>query len=159
MKAAQAPLRQKKQRWVNRLKTFQFITEGSCHICPSHAYDKNNYMVIDINTKGYKLHKIVYEHTYGKIKDGDVIHHLCGNKKCLNPIHIVALSVEEHDRHHAKGRNMKVVQINPTHGLLKVWDSQTDAGRAGYTQQSISAACAWRKERELHMDCWWMEIK
>src|SRR5262245_21396859 len=51
---------------------------------------------------------VVYAHRYllrllGH--EGEVTHHLCGNKDCVNPAHVVALPNFLHMSHHARTRS------------------------------------------------------
>lgn len=45
-------------------------------------------------------HRFMYENTFGAIPDGWHIHHVCGNRKCIRPEHLEALSPEEHRARH-----------------------------------------------------------
>lgn len=44
----------------------------------------------------YTAHRWSYEHFVGPIPDGYEIHHLCENKRCVNPEHLRALTRSEH---------------------------------------------------------------
>lgn len=48
------------------------------------------------------LHRHVYETKVGPIPPGRQIHHTCGNKRCINPAHLVALSPGEHRTVHGQ---------------------------------------------------------
>jgi len=44
--------------------------------------------------RGNRLaHRWSYEHTYGPIERGKVIHHKCENKMCVNPEHLQQVTV------------------------------------------------------------------
>lgn len=43
-------------------------------------------------------HRVSYELHVGEIPDNHHAHHVCGNKGCVNPEHLVVISEEEHGR-------------------------------------------------------------
>ncbi|WP_407691100.1 HNH endonuclease signature motif containing protein [Rubrobacter marinus] len=45
-------------------------------------------------------HRLFYEARYGPIEDGNQLHHRCGIPSCVNPDHLLPLSVAEHARLH-----------------------------------------------------------
>lgn len=49
-------------------------------------------------------HRFTYSTLVGPIPEGHVIHHVCGNKGCVNPKHLEPMTPEEHTRHHAELR-------------------------------------------------------
>ena len=138
-------------------KTFKFRqVKAECWECTSHIQDKH--LKVRVNKRNYNLHHIIYEHNYGAVKDTEVVHHLCENPRCLNPIHLVKMSRIDHMRHHSIIRaSIKVAQIHPEYGVLKVWDSLTEASQNGYTRSNITLCCA--SKVELYMDCWWMKVR
>ncbi len=47
------------------------------------------------------VHRIAYENEYGPIPDGQHIHHLCGNRNCINASHLELVgSIAEHMNKH-----------------------------------------------------------
>jgi len=52
--------------------------------------------------------------------------------------------------------SVRVAQIHPDHGLLKVWPSLAEAQRGGFTQANITKCLT--GERDVHMGCWWIKI-
>lgn len=43
-------------------------------------------------TKSVAAHRYVYEYTVGPIPDGLVLDHLCRNRRCVNPVHLEAVT-------------------------------------------------------------------
>ena len=64
-----------------------------CWECTSHKWRAHNGTVF-CNRDGFRsMHKWVYWKEYGEIPD--VVEHLCGNRCCLNPLHLKGLTLEE----------------------------------------------------------------
>ncbi len=47
------------------------------------------------------VHVYVYEHAIGPVPEGKQLHHVCHNKACYNPTHLLPLTRSEHRRLHA----------------------------------------------------------
>ncbi len=45
-------------------------------------------------TRTLKAHRLAYEQAYGPIPDGLVLDHLCRNRKCCNPDHLEAVTMQ-----------------------------------------------------------------
>lgn len=58
------------------------------------------YGALGIDNRRMYAHRYVYECMVGKIPDGMMLHHKCGNKVCVNPIHMELLTLAEHTRLH-----------------------------------------------------------
>ena len=48
-----------------------------------------------LDGKYYFAHRESYIQRYKYIPDGWVVHHRCGNKRCINPSHLVAIPHKE----------------------------------------------------------------
>jgi hypothetical protein len=53
------------------------------------------------NYKTGYIHRLIYEEKYGELPKGRHLHHLCHNKLCVNPDHLVSLTAKEHFRLHS----------------------------------------------------------
>ena len=47
-----------------------------------------------------KVHAVVYRMIIGEIPEGHVLHHLCRNKQCCHPRHMVAITPSDHQKNH-----------------------------------------------------------
>jgi hypothetical protein len=57
------------------------------------------------STRKVHAHRVAYQLLVGPIPEGHEIHHHCGNRLCVSPDHLVALTAEEHHRPHAIAQN------------------------------------------------------
>ena len=88
-----------------------------------------------IDHKG--AHVVSWElHNGRKVKDGYVLHHKfkCGNKKCVNPMHLQEMTEAEHLSLHNSGEN------NPNSKLTEkiVLEIRADWATGKYTQQQLA---------------------
>ena len=91
----------------------------------------------------YKLaHREAYYQKYRYIPEGWDVHHRCGNKKCINPSHLVAIPHAENIRRAMKGRIFKRIQHGESNGNSKLFEPEVELIRdfvnAGLTQRQIS---------------------
>ncbi len=49
----------------------------------------------DNSARQVSVHRVVYEHYFGKIPDNLTIDHLCRNKLCVNPHHLEVVTLKE----------------------------------------------------------------
>ena len=56
------------------------------------------YGMFAFRTKKQPAHRVAYRLFTGPIKDGLDIHHVCKNKRCVNPGHLMAVTRSEHLR-------------------------------------------------------------
>src|SRR5262245_41517590 len=73
------------------------------------ARSSNGYGQVNVNGRQRGIHRVVFEGAYGPIAPGHVIHHLCGNRACINPLHMEAMSARQHQRLHNLARGVGVV--------------------------------------------------
>ena len=92
---------------------------------------------IEIEGKMRGAHVVSWElHNGRKVKDGYVLHHKfkCGNKKCVNPMHLQEMTEAEHLSLHNSGEN------NPNSKLTEkiVLEIRADWATGKYTQQQLA---------------------
>ncbi len=65
-----------------------------------HAIQVRGYGVL----RGRLAHRVIYEAVRGPIPEGLQIDHLCENKRCVNPWHLEAVTLQENLRRYYEGR-------------------------------------------------------
>lgn len=75
---------------IKRKKITFVVDDNGCFVCDSHEQMNNGYFTISKNGKRVYMHRHVYQECFGEIPDGNVVRHLCHNKKCINPEHLKA---------------------------------------------------------------------
>lgn len=63
----------------------------------------NGYGLFWINDKNKRAHRVAYEAIFGSIPEELECHHICENKRCVNPFHIKLVTPIEH------------LELTPTH--------------------------------------------
>ena len=96
------------------------IVEDRGFATPCHVWQGS------LNSKGYAtrfvggraelLHRLICAHHHGPIPEGHDAHHLCGQKPCVNPAHLSAVSRLEHGRHHSTGIVQRAIEYMAQHG-------------------------------------------
>lgn len=146
---------------VNRVLKFKNV--GTCIECTSHKTDAYGYPRIYHEGKSVRLGRFIYEAIHGKTNLQ--VHHICFNRKCCAPYHMIALHISSHMSFHSNeqkrlllGRKQyKVAQIHPIHGVLKIWPTTWLAGTQGFQRSKIRAVIV--GERDYHAACWWMKVE
>ncbi len=72
-----------------------------------------NYAQFSIKGVQAVVHRVVYTWLVGRIATGMTLDHLCGNKMCVNPIHLEEVSMRENLRR--AGNNISMLRANATH--------------------------------------------
>ena len=98
---------------------------------------RKGYGAIDVEGKTKRAHIVSWEwHNGRKVKDGYVLHHKfkCGNKKCVNPMHLQEMTDSKHKSLHKSGGN------NPNSKLTEqqVLEIRADWATGKYTQKQLA---------------------
>ena len=64
------------------------------------GYLDGGYAKVRVGGKWHRVQRIVHEKFCGPIPEGAEVHHLCDNKRCVSPAHLLALSSQEHRKFH-----------------------------------------------------------
>lgn len=68
--------------------------------CRGHGQFQNSHIDDRYLPKSNRqAHRVYFEMTFGLILNGDVLHHHCGNKLCVNPGHMRLMTIQEHGRY------------------------------------------------------------
>lgn len=88
---------------------------GDCHLWES-PLDKDGYGTFFFRRKPRRAHRVSYYIHVGDIPDGLVIDHTCGNRNCVNPSHLRAITVRENALENSRG--IGAVNAKKTHCKL-----------------------------------------
>lgn len=66
-----------------------------CWLCTG-AQQGDGYAMLN----GQPAHRVAYKWKNGPIPDGHQVHHLCPNRNCIYPAHLIAMSRDDHNRLH-----------------------------------------------------------
>lgn len=111
----------------------------------SHGYGRIGY-----KNKTYAAHRVMWEQTYGSIKNGLWVLHKCDNRKCINPDHLFLGDRQDNvddcvnKRRHIFGSNSSLSKLKNT-DILRI-KSLSDMGirqhiiakKFGITQSNVS---------------------
>ena len=83
----------------------RFLTKISIHKSGCWEWQgalNYGYGIIGIKGKTPRAHRWIYEYFYGQFPEELVINHICENKKCVNPLHLEAVTQRENMHYHIK---------------------------------------------------------
>lgn len=78
-------------RIVDRIK--QPFSICGCWEITSGWTSGDGYAKMQVCGRGFVVHKLTYVLCVGPVAAGNVIHHLCNNRACCNPFHLVETSI------------------------------------------------------------------
>ena len=78
-----------------RARTLEDPSSG-CWLWQGALNKKNGYGLVQIEGRQHVAHRAMYEQYFGPIPKGLESHHVCFNKHCCNPAHILLVTKAEH---------------------------------------------------------------
>ncbi len=75
-------------------------TDEDCWPWTAATLKRRGYGQFKVRGRMVRAHRLAFEWHWGPIPEGVVVHHLCGNGNCQNPLHMEAISTEAHDLLH-----------------------------------------------------------
>ena len=75
---------------------FHDISQAVCIRGEGKLHSPTGYLRKSRFNKVHYAHRLAYADANGVIPKGYHVHHLCDNKTCINPKHLIALSPKEH---------------------------------------------------------------
>jgi hypothetical protein len=129
------------------------VLENGCWNITSHYVGKG-YPHIRENGKHKGAHVVIYEKHFGKVPRGMVVKHLCNNKKCVNPKHLMCDTYSNNTKDAFKdgiqtskpandATKIPVLQTDILTGkVIKEFESAMDAQReTGANNANINKCC------------------
>lgn len=92
-----------------------------------------------------RAHRASYELAHGEIPDGFHIHHLCRNRRCINPDHLEAIDGRDHPVLH---RDERPVSLHCRNGHLRSFENCFFATKASGARRIVCRVC----DRESHKE-------
>lgn len=85
-------------------------------LMPFYRQDDHGYNRIRVKEKQYDLeHRFIYEFLNGEIKEGNVVHHIDGDRRNNDPVNLIEMTSEDHSSLHNAGK----VISDKTKSLIK----------------------------------------
>jgi hypothetical protein len=82
-------------------------------------------------------HRVAYEKAHGPIREGLTVHHLCENRRCVNPAHMELLRRDDHAGALGHGKLTRE-QAREIRGLAKTgWSAKWIAAAYGVSEALV----------------------
>lgn len=143
------PSKPPRQRKVHTLDTLLACTQevGDCLEWTGNCMNKGH-PVVNHDGKQWMVRRLVLTLTGKHIKSRYVVGTTCGNRRCINPAHLVQLSPQRRmvvmarasAATHSQARSCKVAKTKRAGPQAKLTDDQVRAIRAGTESQRATAA-------------------
>lgn len=113
----------------------------------NHGYHRKSYKNVV-----YLAHRLSYMLTYGDPPQGYEIHHLCHNRRCIEPTHLVALTKAEHQLQEIRERGL--VGMSKIHAAKTRCDNghEFDGHNSKQRTCSICSKAIKKRWRENHRE-------
>jgi len=92
-------------------------TNGSHCINSTLKAGTNGYTAIGVNGKAQSRHRFSFELSHRKLKEAELVMHLCNNKVCINPEHLISGGYEDNNSYTVECGRAKVGEA---HHLAKL---------------------------------------
>lgn len=97
-----------------------------------------------------RAHRVYYEQHVGPIPAGAHIHHVCENRRCVNPDHLSPLLPGEHSRLHRPGPEGP--RTKPCAGCGKTIQRRPNESRYAFFHRQFCSAQCGRRTRHAKLD-------
>jgi HNH endonuclease len=130
-------------------RTIEVAMDTGCMLWEGEV--KDGYGVMTIKGKKVRMHRLMWEKYKGEIEPGKELHHVCGNRRCCNPEHLMMVTHNEHMALHPNGPFTKKDRCKHGHEFtLENTLMRSGGGRACKECSRLKV----RKWRKRHLDKW-----
>lgn len=79
----------------NIARLIRHDVDGCCEWAGAISGGGQGYGYVRFGGAAERAHRVVFRHARGPVRDGMVLHHLCGNTRCVKPDHLLECTQEE----------------------------------------------------------------